>query len=144
MWSIPTAEAIEGRGLKGDRYASAVGGSWNKPKSGEPMPMIRKRQLTLIAAESFRGTGFKYQESRRNIITKGIDLMALLKPDTCVQLLIGTAVFQVVKYCDPCDRPSKLCGTPGFKEAFSPDRAGIIVEVIRGGLISIDDEICIR
>lgn len=120
MQPVQEALAHKGKGLEGDRYASPEGGSWNAGKPG-------KRQVTLIDIASFEGTGFTPSESRRNIVTKGINLMNLLgNPDAHTDLYIGDAIFRVVKYCDPCARPGNLCNKESFKELFSPDRGGII------------------
>jgi MOSC domain-containing protein YiiM len=95
------------------------------------------RQVTLIASEAFVGTSFAYCESRRNIITKDVELMWLVGRT----FKIGTATFYGVKYCDPCNRPNKLCGKPqSFKDEFL-DRGGLVAEVIEGGIIKEGDAI---
>lgn len=122
-------EAIAGAGLKGDRYCSGQG-SFNKNQSG-------KRQVTLINGLFFKGSGFAYADSRRNIITEGAELMWLIGRE----FQIGEAIFKGVKYCDPCNRPSKLSGnTRSFKEMFL-DRGGLVAEVIKGGKIRTNDPI---
>lgn len=128
MQLVDSVEAIAGQGLRGDRYASAEG-SFNRGTSGE-------RQVTLINALFFDGSGFEYVDSRRNIVTRGVELMWLIGRD----FQIGQARFRGVKYCDPCDRPSKLSGRPGFRERFQ-DRGGLVAEVLEGGLIKIGDSI---
>jgi len=116
-------EAIAGVGLKGDRYANAQG-SYNKGKPG-------KRQVTLINHCFFKDTSFKFDECRRNIITKDVELMWLIGRE----FKIGEAVFLGVKYCDPCQRPSKLAGkVVNFQRSFY-DRGGLVADVVTGGLI---------
>lgn len=129
MQCVSEAEAIVGQGLKGDRYATGEGG-FNKGKQGS-------RQVTLINAIFFEGSGFEYADSRRNIVASGVELMWLIGRE----FQIGTARFRGVKYCDPCTRPNTLTGKKrSFKEAFF-DRGGLIAEVIEGGLIKIGDMI---
>lgn len=121
--------AITGHGLKGDRYASG-NGSFNKGKQGN-------RQVTLMNARFFKGSGFKFTDSRRNIFTNGVELMWLVGRE----FTIGKARFRGVKYCDPCNRPSKLARKKeSFKEVFS-DVGGIVAEVIQDGFIRVGDPI---
>ncbi len=127
MQLVSKVEAIVGQGLMGDRYATGEG-SFNKGKPGE-------RQVTLINEIFFAGSGFGYADSRRNIVTSGVELVWLIGRN----FEIGNARFRGVKYCDPCTRPSKLAGKQkSFRETFF-DRGGIIAEVIEGGLIKQGD-----
>ena len=116
--------AIKGRGLKGDRYAETAG-SWSKGREGA-------RQVTLINATFFPGSGFVYEDSRRNIVVDGVELMSFIGKE----FQVGGATLKGVKYCDPCDRPSSLIGHElNFEVAFR-DRGGLIAEVIKEGAIS--------
>lgn len=121
--------AIAGAGLQGDRYCTGEG-SFNKDTVG-------KRQVTLINGVFFEGTGFEYSDTRRNIVTDGVELMWLIGRE----FKIGEALFRGVKYCDPCQRPSNLAGKKeSFRDAFH-DRGGLVAEIIQGGIIREGDEI---
>lgn len=124
MQEVMEVEAIAGQGLKGDRYCTGEG-SWNKGELG-------KRQVTFINSLFFDGTGFSILDARRNFAVLGAELMYLIGREFDV----GEARFRGVKYCDPCGRPSKLSGIPGFAEAFY-DRGGLVAEVLQGGLIKV-------
>ena len=129
MQQVQEVEAIAGQGLKGDRYATG-NGSFNKGKQGN-------RQVTLINGIFFEGSGFEFTDSRRNIITTGVELMWLVGRE----FQIGTTRFRGVKYCDPCNRPSELSGKEkSFKETFF-DRGGLVAEIIESGMIKTGDEI---
>ena len=129
MQSVVEVEALAGKGLKGDRYATGEG-SFNKGAQG-------KRQVTLINGIFFENSGFEYAESRRNIVTLGVELMWLIGRE----FQVGEATFRGIKYCDPCLRPTKLSGKDiSFKEAFF-DRGGLVAEVITGGIIKAGDPI---
>lgn len=121
MKRVDKIKAIAGIGLEGDRYAKGEG-SWNKGKIG-------KRQVTLINTAFFNGTSFSCGEARRNIVTHGVELNALIGRE----FEIGTALMRGVKYCEPCDKPSELAHNKrSFQKEFH-DRGGLIAEVIRGG-----------
>ncbi len=129
LQSVGEVQAIEGRDLEGDRYLGGEG-SFNKGRKG-------KRQVTLINALFFRGTTFEYCESRRNIVTLGIELMDLIGKE----FDIGEARMRGIKYCDPCVRPSRLSGKKEiFKDAFH-DRGGLVAEVVRSGIIRVGSQV---
>ena len=132
MQLIDEAEAIAGAGIKGDRYCEGIG-SFNVKRGG-----VGVRQVSLMNARFFAGTPFEFIDCRRNIITEGVELSWLI--DKNKEFQIGEAVFRAVKYLDPCPRPSKLSGKPGFKEAFF-DCGAIIAEVIKGGRFRVGDSV---
>ncbi len=120
--------AIAGRGLEGDRYTAAQG-SFNKDKPG-------KRQVTLINAIFFPGTIFTYEDARRNIVVKGVELPWLIDR----YFKIGDVLFKGLKYCDPCPGPQKHGGKTGFVDAFY-ERAGIVAEILTDGIICVNSPI---
>lgn len=136
MQEVQDVLAIAGAGLKGDRYATGKG-SHQKRKIGV-------RQVILMNARIFNNVNrlrgnlpqFKWTDCRRNIFTEGVELMWLIDRE----FRIGKAKFRGAKYCDPCERPSKLSGIPGFKEAFE-DCGGLVAEILEGGMIRVGDAI---
>jgi MOSC domain-containing protein YiiM len=129
MHEVTEVYAEAGNGLVGDRYHNG-NGSFNKGAIG-------RRQVTLINAVFFPGSGFVFQDCRRNIITDGVELMWLIGRE----FTIGEAVFRGLKYCDPCKRPSKITGIErSFAEAFH-DRGGLVAEIIKSGVIRKGDPI---
>jgi len=129
MQEMPEVMAIAGQGLEGDRYATGDG-SFNKGNQGS-------RQVTLMNVIFFDGSGFDFKDSRRNLFVDGVELMWLIGRE----FQIGSARFRGVKYCDPCQRPSKLSRkTTSFRAAFS-DRGGLVAEVIESGVIKLGDEV---
>lgn len=98
MEEVEVVEAIAGDGLAGDRYSTGEG-SFNRNQRG-------RRQVTLINSIFFKDSGFEYTESRRNIVTHGLELMWLIGRE----FQVGNARLVGRHYCDPCLRPSKLAG----------------------------------
>jgi hypothetical protein len=131
MQIVSEVEAIAGAGLKGDRYCTGSG-SFSQNTLG-------KRQVTLINGIFFPNTGFNYTDSRRNIVTVGVELMWLIGRE----FRVGAALFRGVKYCEPCNRPNKFASVPwgfSFDEKFY-DRGGLVAEIIEGGLIKVGDTV---
>ena len=119
-------EALAGQGLSGDHYASKGG----------------KRQVTFIMQEHL-----KVVESlldlheidplltRRNVITSGINLLALKD----VQFKIGEAVFEYTGQCHPCSRMEENFGKGGYNAMRM--HGGITAKVIKSGKIKEGDDI---
>lgn len=126
MIPLEYVEALAGKGLAGDRYALDKGSySKNYPK---------KRQVSFVAIEAIIETDFLPEETRRNIITKDIDLNSLVGKT----FQIGVVVLKGTELCDPCKRPSVLANKKGFKEVFE-NKGGLRAEVIKGGMITIGE-----
>jgi MOSC domain-containing protein YiiM len=123
MREIDEVLALTGRGLQGDRYCTGEG-SWNK-KTG-----IGNRQVTIMNSRFLKGANFAAADTRRNIFTRETEVPWLIGRE----FQIGDSVMRGVKYCDPCERPSKLSGVPDFKETFV-DCGCIIAEVLQDGII---------
>jgi len=129
MEQVPFVQVIAGQGLAGDRYSTGEG-SFNRGEQG-------RRQVTLINGLFFENSGFDFVDSRRNIVTYGVELMWLIGRE----FQVGEAKLRGIKYCDPCNRPTKLSGKCySFQEAFF-DRGGLVAEVTQSGLISVRSEI---
>jgi len=130
MQLVQEAEAIAGAGLKGDRYCTGEG-SFNKGNVG-------RRQITLINAWFVDNSGFAYQETRRNLVLSGVELMWVVGRE----FRIGEeVVIRGIKYCDPCKRPSKLSGNPVDFDEASHDAGGIVAEIIKGGIVRVGDPV---
>ncbi|MCC2630443.1 MAG: uncharacterized protein K0S38_252 [Candidatus Paceibacter sp.] len=125
--------AIQGQGLEHDRYSEGRG-SWNKNNLG-------KRQVSVIDIgvfeEANRGLAIPFvpADTRRNILTEGVDLASLLN----VYFMIGPVLMMGRKICKPCPRPSKLSGKKDFHIAFAGIKAGILADVLSSGPIKTHD-----
>ena len=113
-----------GKGLVGDRYANAGGA----------------RQLTLIAAESLATIASHLgrdavapHELRRNIIVRGINLLALKGR----RFRIGDALLEASGECHPCSRMEEVFGPGGYNAVRG--LGGITARVIESGTIAIGD-----
>lgn len=128
MQRVKGVLAIFNMGLEGD---------WHCRENQDSMASKKRRQVTLINGVFFEGTGFDLHESRRNIVTNGVELMSLIGQT----FKIGDAVFRGLEYCAPCKKPSRLAGKDEcFVEAFH-DRAGLVAEVVLSGKIDEGSEI---
>ena len=134
MKRIDSVKAIKGIGLEGDRYAL------NKGVYSKSKPKIRHVSLIAIEAIETANKGLKKpfypSDTRRQIVTEGIDLNSLIGKE----FKVGDVIMRGTELCDPCRRPSILSKKPGFETAFF-GRGGLRAEVLSSGVICTGDPI---
>lgn len=133
MQEIDAVMAHAGRGLEGDRYCDNRG-SWNQKRPGRRQVTLMNLRFTFMLR--LLGVDIRPSDTRRNIFTSGVELMWLIGHE----FTIGAARMRGVKYCDPCERPGKLSGKPGFEELFQ-DCGGLVAEIVEGGFVRVGDVI---
>lgn len=121
MQKVASVRAIGNRGLEGDRHAM--------PDSS--------RQVLLLEQETCVEYDFPIGAIRENITTRGIDLMSLPKN---TRLLIGEAIFELTKECEPC---SFVDGVKMGLRADLEHKRGMLARVVRGGEINTGSKITI-
>jgi MOSC domain-containing protein YiiM len=125
---VPTVEAHAGKGLHGNRYYFDGGA-----KPGQA--------LTLIAAEALEGLSTEHgielsaAESRRNVLTRGIDLNALVGK----RFRVGSVECEGVELCEPCTSLEGMT-RPGVIKGLV-HRGGLNADILTDGVISVGDEI---
>lgn len=124
MREVDAAEAVAGKGLLGDRYASASG----------------KRGITLIQAEHLPAiaalAGLEAvvpATLRRNLVVSGLPLVALKGR----RFRIGEAVFEGTGDCDPCSRMEAALGPGGYNAMRG--HGGLCARIVGGGRIAVGD-----
>ncbi|MGB3778500.1 MAG: MOSC domain-containing protein [Tunicatimonas sp.] len=125
--SVETVRAELESGLEGDRYAGKLTG---------------KRQVTLINAEHLVAIASMLGRPevspgllRRNIVVKGINLLAL-KDKT---FRIGQAVLETTGECHPCSRMEENLGPGGYNAVRG--HGGITARVVEAGMIRVGDRV---
>jgi MOSC domain-containing protein YiiM len=117
--TVDAVDAEAGRGLEGDHHSD----------------------LTLIAAEALDGlredTGIELtgEHTRRNVLTRGIDLNALVGQ----RFTVGEVEAVGVELSEPCSKLQKLT-EPGVLRGLV-HRGGLRAEVLSSGRISIGDTV---
>jgi MOSC domain-containing protein YiiM len=125
---VDRVEAHAGRGLVGNRYYKERG-------------MKRGQALTLIAAEALEGLQVEHgielsaAESRRNVLTRGIDLNALVGK----RFRVGSLECEGVELCEPC-KSLERATQPGVIKGLA-HRGGLNADILTDGVISIGDEV---
>src|SRR5215212_8916404 len=127
MELIEQADARAGRGLEGDRYFDAAGTFSNPYSNGH--------DLTLIEAEVVDELGLPPAEARRNLVTRGIDLNALVGR----RFRVGEAECVGRRLCEPCAHLQRLTH-PGILRDLV-HRGGLRADVLGGGAIRVGDHV---
>lgn len=126
MLEVLEAEALVGKGLLGDRYASGSG------KRG--ITLIQAEHLPVIAALSGHDK-ISPATLRRNIVVSGIPLVALIGK----KFRIGEVVLEGTDACEPCERMEAALG-PGAYNAMS-GHGGLCARILQGGKINVGDSL---
>ena len=126
MQEVNEVDAIAGKGLLGDRYASGSG------KRG--ITLIQAEHLPVIAALCGHGKILP-ATLRRNIVVSGIPLVALIGR----KFRIGEVVLEGTDACDPCERMEAAFG-PGAYNAMN-GHGGLCARILQGGRIHVGDSL---
>jgi MOSC domain-containing protein YiiM len=123
---VESVQAVAGRGLEGNRYFY----DGNAP-SGRALTLIAAEALAEGEAES--GVPLDAAESRRNVLTSGIDLNALVGR----HFRVGEVECYGVELCEPC-RTLEGMTRPGIVKAYV-HRAGLNADILTDGEIRVGD-----
>jgi hypothetical protein len=123
---VDAARAVPGRGLAGDRYAEGHG-TFSAPGRGY--------QLTLVEAEVLDQIDLSWEDARRNIVTTGISVNALVGK----RFRVGPVECIGRRLAEPCAHLEKLA-RPGLLRPLV-HRGGLRADILSGGTISVGDEI---
>lgn len=128
MRRVAEAELLAGRGLAGDRYALG-GGTWARyPDLEKQLTLIDAADVDAVAAEV--GVPLTPGDTRRNLVTTGIDLPALVGR----WFAVGDALLFGMKRCPPCTHLERLTGARLVKAMVH--RGGINAAVFTGAAIA--------
>jgi MOSC domain-containing protein YiiM len=131
MRRVPSVEALPGLGLAGDRYALG-GGTWAQyPRLEKQVTLIDRASVAEVAQEI--GAEFTSGDSRRNLVTSGVDLPALVGQ----WFTVGGALLFGTKRCPPCTHLERLTGLRLVKAMVH--RGGINAAVFAGALLAEGD-----
>ena len=125
---VEQVQARAGKGLVGNRYYFEEGA-----KPGVALTLISAEALDAMATE--HGIEITAAESRRNVLTRGIDLNALVGRT----FRIGNVECVGVELCHPCSSLEKLT-QPGVIKGLV-NRGGLNADILSDGEIAVGDEV---
>lgn len=125
---VESVRALAGRGLEGNRYFF----------QGDAPPGTA---LTLIAAEAVEamerehGISIEPRESRRNVVTRGIDVNELVGKT----FRIGDVECRGIELCEPCTHLQAMT-KPGIIKGLA-HRGGLNADILGDGEIRVGDAV---
>ena len=131
--SREAVEAVAGRGLLGDRYAVDGGSFPRRGRSGRDVTLISGEALEAMERET--GIRLPASESRRNLLTRGIALDALIGR----RFRIGPVLCYGVSTCAPCNHLEELTQA-GVRHGLA-GRGGLRADILEGGTIRVGDSV---
>ena len=120
------ADLEAGKGVVGDRYSSLDG--------ARQVTLIQAESLVTIASHLGREI-VRPQELRRNIVVKGINLLALKSR----RFRIGAVCLETSGECHPCSRLETTLGAGGYNAVRG--LGGITARIVKGGTIQVGDRV---
>jgi len=124
---VPSVRAEAGRGLEDEYHWSET------PEEGQ--------SLTLIAAEALQGlrddTGIElsHEASRRNLLTRHVDLNALVGR----RFRVGEVECVGIELCQPCNHLAKITERGVLRGLVN--RGGLRADILSGGAIAVGDAV---
>lgn len=132
MTVVPSVEAIEGCGLRGDRYERGAGTFSDPSGRGYDLTLVEAEALEDLAAG---GVELAPAEARRNLVVKGIALDDLVGR----RFRVGEVECFGQRRCEPCSHLEKLT-RPGVLRGLV-HRGGLRADVMSSGEIRAGDRI---
>jgi hypothetical protein len=125
---VDSVAALPGRGLEGDRYAEGKG-TFSAPGRGY--------EVTLVEADVLDAIELSWEDARRNIVTTGISLNALVGR----RFRTGSVTCVGRRLAEPCAHLEKLA-RPGLLRPLV-HRGGLRADILTDGTITVGDDITV-
>ena len=133
--TVQTRRSVElraGRGIVGDRYFDGIGTFSASEKHGQQLTLVEAEVLDALRAD---GRELSPADARRNIVTRGIDLNALVGKE----FRIGTVLCIGRRLCEPCSHLQRLTGRALLRPMVH--RGGLRADILTSGVVTVGDEI---
>jgi len=124
---VERVRAFAGRGLDGNRYL------FDEAEPGKALTLIAAEALERLEAE--QGIALSAAASRRNVLTRGIDVNALVGR----RFTIGEVECIGVELCEPCSDLERLT-VPGVIKGLV-HQAGLNADILNDGEIAVGDPV---
>src|SRR5215212_2262190 len=124
---VETVRAVAGRGLEGNRYF------FDDAPAGQALTLIAAEAVEAMERE--HGISIEPHESRRNVVTRGIDVNDLVGK----RFRVGDVECHGVELCEPCSTRERMT-KPGVIKGIV-HRGGLNADILSDGDISVGDAV---
>jgi hypothetical protein len=132
---VEVATLQAGRGIVGDRYYRQSGTFSEKLKESEDWEVTLIEREEVERFNTSEGRDLDPGSFRRNIVTVGVRLNALVG----ARFQVGAVVLEGIRLCEPCAYLGELLGPSVVKATVH--RAGLRARIVSGGEIKPGDEV---
>ncbi len=132
MKKVEQLSALAGQGIEGDRYLLGTGTYSKKPEPGRQITLIRSEILESLKDKS--DITVRPEESRRNVLTEGIEINKLVG----TEFYVGTVRLRAHRLTEPCKYLENLLEQPGLYEELWGN-GGVSCEILTDGIIKEGD-----
>ncbi|MDP9484340.1 MAG: MOSC domain-containing protein [Actinomycetota bacterium] len=122
---------MPGRGLEGDRYFWGLG-TFSDGTDTE-LTLVEAEAVEALARE--HGLDLEPGEARRNVVTRGVRLNALVGEE----FRIGEVRLRGVRLAEPCAHLARLVGREALQGL--AHRGGLRAEILAGGVLRAGDAV---
>ena len=130
--AVEQVRAIPGRGLEGDRYAEGKGTfSVHPQKPDGELTLVQQEHVDAFVAAS--GIPFTARDARRNLVTVGVDLNALVGKE----FRVGEVLIRGLRLCEPCNYLAKQTSPEVLRGLLH--KGGLRAQILSEGVIRIGD-----
>jgi MOSC domain-containing protein YiiM len=125
-------DLLPGQGIVGERHFLEEPAS----RRGNDLTLVDRAAVAAFVAET--GIEVTPAETRRNVVTEGVDLNALVGK----RFRVGEVECLGVELCEPCSYLEGHLGKPGFMRSMT-HRAGLNADVLSAGSVAVGDEVVV-
>jgi MOSC domain-containing protein YiiM len=133
MEALARAELKAGIGVEGDRYAAGRGRFSAAGRSGQELTLVEAEAIEALAHE--HGVELAAADARRNVVTRGIDLNALVGR----RFRIGAVSCYGQRLAEPCTWLQQM--TPPGTLRGLVHRGGLRADILVSGVVALGDPV---
>ncbi len=122
---VGEANAVAGKGLKGDRYFDG--------DEDRQISLIESESIDAMAANG--GLKLAYGDARRNIVTRGVDLTGLVEKE----FQVGAVTFRGTRLSEPCQHLADLTDQTVIEGLVH--KGGLKAQILSDGVIRVGDSV---
>ncbi|HEY3186749.1 MAG TPA: MOSC domain-containing protein [Solirubrobacteraceae bacterium] len=126
---VERVRAHAGRGLEGEYHLAP-----ERAEPGAAITLIAEEALDGLRADT--GIALTHAETRRNVLTRGVDLNALVGR----RFRVGEVECEGVELCEPCLRLARMVDEFGVLRGLV-HRGGLRADVLSDGEIAVGDPV---
>jgi MOSC domain-containing protein YiiM len=135
MRTLVEVRAVPGRGLEGDRYFLGAGTFTGDQRRDSEVTLMALEDL--LAMEEETGVKLSPGDVRRNVVTEGAELQALVGRE----FRLGTVRLHATRISEPCRHLATL--TDGRILKGLAHRSGLQAQILTEGVIRLGDAVVV-